>query len=414
MGGIVYLPHQRQAIEQLRSGSILCAGVGTGKSITALGYFFEKVCGAVEWSDGVCRGPLLSPVPLYIITTARKRDTKEWDKEFDKFGFDVPLVVDSWNNLHKYAGVHGVFFIFDEQRVVGNGKWVREFYRIADANEWILLTATPGDTWADYIPVFVANGFYKNRSQFLMRHAVFSRWSKYPKVERWLEVSRLEALRRKITVTMKFEKHTVPHYEEIITGYDKELYKRVAEDRWNPFEGKPVRDIAEVCRLLRRIVNGDGERLSAIETLLKRHPRLIVFYNFDYELEALQTLSAITTVAEWNGHRHDPIPNTDSWLYLVQYSAGAEGWNCTVTDATAFYSQSYSYKLMTQAAGRIDRLNTPFTDLYYYTLRSHATIDVAISRALKGKRTFNEKLFARQTGLDDLSANINTNIKLAD
>ena len=223
----------------------------------------------------------------------------------------------------------------------------------------------------------------------------------------------MEALRRKITVTMKFEKHTVPHYEEIITGYDKELYKRVAEDRWNPFEGKPVRDIAEVCRLLRRIVNGDGERLSAIETLLKRHPRLIVFYNFDYELEALQTLSTITTVAEWNGHRHDPIPNTNSWLYLVQYSAGAEGWNCTVTDATAFYSQSYSYKLMTQAAGRIDRLNTPFTDLYYYTLRSHATIDVAISRALKGKRTFNEKLFARQTGLDDLPANINTNINPA-
>jgi hypothetical protein len=49
--------------------------------------------------------------------------------------------------------------------------------------------------------------------------------------------------------------------------------------------------------------------------------------------------------------------------------------------------------MMTQAAGRIDRLNTPFTDLYYYVFKSGAPIDQAIDRALRAKRNFNEKLF---------------------
>lgn len=399
MGAVVYMPQQKAAINRLHSGCILCAPVGTGKSITALGYFFDKVCRGVEWTDGVSRGPLMAPRPLYIITTARKRDTGEWEAEFDRFGNDVPLVIDSWNNMHKYTDVRGAFFIFDEQRVVGSGKWTREFYRITSKNLWIMLSATPGDTWMDYIPVFLANGFYKSRSQFLKRHAVFKPFSKFPQVMRWDDVSHLENLRRKITVTMTPEKHTERHYEDIYTGYDREKYDKVAKERWNPFTDEPVKDISEACRLMRQIVNSDGERLEALENLMKEHERMIVFYNFNFELEALRTLEQLTAVAEWNGQRHQPIPKTDRWLYLVQYSAGAEGWNCVETNAMVFYSQSYSYKLMEQAAGRIDRMNTPFDDLYYYTLRSHASIDVAIARALKGKRTFNEKNFARAMDL---------------
>jgi superfamily II DNA or RNA helicase len=248
--------------------------------------------------------------------------------------------------------------------------------------------------------VFLANGFYKSRSQFLNRHAVFKPFSKFPQVMRWDDVSHLEMLRRKITVTMTPEKHTERHYEEVYTGYDREKYDRVIKDRWNPFTDEPVKDISEACRLMRQIVNSDGERLEALENLMKEHDKMIVFYNFNFELEALRTLEQLIVIAEWNGQRHQPIPKTDRWLYLVQYSAGAEGWNCVETDTVVFYSQSYSYKLMEQAAGRIDRMNTPFDDLYYYTFRSHASIDVAIARALKGKRTFNEKNFAKMTQLD--------------
>ena len=98
-------------------------------------------------------------------------------------------------------------------------------------------------------------------------------------------------------------------------------------------------------------------------------------------------------IAEWNGHNHEDIPKTSTWVYIVQYTAGAEGWNCIETDTIIFYSQNYSYKVITQSAGRIDRLNTPFTDLNYYHLYSMSPIDLAIKKAFDCKKDFNEKRF---------------------
>lgn len=419
------LPHQEKAIKELKSGSILCGGVGTGKSLTALAFYYIYVCRGVVWF-GTELGPMLEPRPLYIITTARKRDTKEWEEEITKFGLndgEVEIKIDSWNNIAKYTKVVGAFFIFDEQRLVGSGKWVRSFYRIARRNQWIILSATPGDSWKDYIPVFVANGFYENKTDFLMQHAVYNPYiTKYPKIDRWTGVGRLEKLRRSITVRMEFMKATKQHWETVkdVYEYDHDLYKQIFKDRWDPFEDKPIENISSCCYLLRKVASGRMINITAnykkvevnaraakiFHICCEKHPKLIVFYNYDYELNAMKETFEILqnelnlysglkrfTVAEWNGHKHDPIPDTSSWIYLVQYSAGAEGWNCTETNATVFYSRSYSYKAMMQAAGRIDRLNTPFEDLYYYVMTSDAPIDKAIERALKGKKDFNEKLF---------------------
>lgn len=411
MCAVSYLPHQAEAIRKLRSGSILCGGVGTGKSITALGYFHDIECKGVEWTDGTSRGPMMEPKPLYIITTARKRDTKEWEAECERFDFDIPITIDSWNNIAKYSSVTDAFFIFDEQRVVGCGAWTKAFWKIAKANHWILLTATPGDSWMDYIPVFVANGFYRSKSQFLRRHAVYSRFvTKYPKIERWTEIGYLESLRRRITVTMEFSKKTLPHHIDIPVDYDRALYNVVAKDRWDPYKEEPIQDIAGACYLMRKVVNSDPCRAKAVASLiLDQRPKAIIFYNYDYELEALRWIMDQKGIlyAEWNGHKHEPLPEGNRWAYLVQYTAGCEGWNCTVTDTVIFYSQSYSYKQMTQAAGRIDRMNTPFTDLYYYTLKSKAPIDVSISLALRGKKSFNEKLFVKHLDMD-LSYRANT------
>ena len=393
MAVVNFMPHQIDAINRLKSGNILCGGVGTGKSITALGWYYIRQCGGVCWSDGEL-GPMVEPKPLYIITTARKRDTKEWEKEYERFDMDgTSIVIDSWNNIGKYDDVVDSVFIFDEQRVVGSGQWVKSFLRITKVNHWILLTATPGDTWSDYIPVFIANGFYKNRTAFLRRHAVFSRFSKYPKIERWLETGYLESLRRRITIVMEYQKKTVRQWNDVRVDYDKELYKTVSENRWNPFENEPIQDISGACYLMRKVVNMHPSRLEEVRKIWKNHPRLIIFYNFDYELEILRTLSDEATVKEWNGHVHQSLPNSGKWAYLVQYAAGAEGWNCIETDTIIFYSQNYSYKMMQQAAGRIDRLNTPFVYLNYYVLKSRSSIDMAIASALRGKRNFNEKLF---------------------
>ena len=406
-------PHQKEAIEKLRSGSVLCGGVGTGKSLTALAYFYTHECRGYISPQGVL-GPLSDPKPLCIITTARKRDTHEWEEECAKFGIssqpmfnesEVPeLVIDSWNNIHKYVGKEGWFFIFDEQRVVGSGAWVKSFLKITKTNRWILLSATPGDSWMDYIPLFVANGFYKNRTQMLRRHAVFNHFSKYPKVDKWIETGYLESLRRKIVVSMPFQRHTKSHNVQIPVTYNQELFKKILVDRWNPFDNEPIRDASSAVYLMRKAVGDDESRLMAVAEILNDRPKAIIFYNFNYELELLRRLKDIVVrpVAEWNGQHHQEIPEGDRWVYLVQYTAGAEGWNCTSTDTIIFFSQNYSYKLMTQAAGRIDRMNTPYEDLYYYSLVSTSPIELAIRRSLRQKKNFNEKIFCRQMNLSDL------------
>ena len=386
----------------MRNGCILNGGVGSGKSRTALAYYYQCEGGDLD-GDTLMKNP---PKDLYIITTARKRDQLEWEGEMRPFlittnpevsYYKHKVVVDSWNNIKKYSDVQGAFFIFDEQRVVGSGAWVKAFLKIAKNNDWILLSATPGDTWMDYIPVFIANGFYKNKTEFTREHIVYSRFSKYPKVDRYLNTGRLTRLRNQILVDMDFIRPTTAHHEDVYVKYDISLYKDTMRLRWNPYKNAPIINASELCYILRRIVNSDESRVVALMEILEKTPRAIIFYNFDYELEILKSLyyGDDVEVAEWNGHNHQSVPDSEKWVYLVQYFAGAEGWNCIKTDTIIFFSQNYSYKIMEQSAGRIDRLNTPYLDLYYYHLKTRSGIDLAISRALREKKKFNTERFVK-------------------
>ena len=403
--GIGLYDYQIDAVKRMKNGCILNGGVGSGKSRTALAYYYLRNGGDQASLFGDNYIPMDDPPKdLYIITTARKRDTLEWDGDMAPFLLsthtDVNLycnkvVVDSWNNITKYKEVTGAFFIFDEDRVTGSGVWVKSFLKIAKSNEWIILSATPGDTWQDYIPVFLANGFYKNKSEFIREHIVYSRFSKFPKVDRYLNTGRLIRLRNNILIDMDFHRDTIPHHEDVYVSYDISAYKDICRNRWNPWEDKPIENASEFCYSLRKIVNTDEARQVALLQIIEEHPKAIIFYNFDYELDILKKLyyGEDFEIAEWNGHKHQEVPKGEKWVYLVQYTAGNEGWNCVRTDTIIFYSQNYSYKVMTQAAGRIDRLNTPYKDLYYYHIKSRSGIDLAISKALKNKKKFNERKF---------------------
>lgn len=376
---IELLEHQKSAVKNMHNGCILCGGVGTGKSLTALAYFKEN--------EG--------DRDLYIITTARKRDSNEWAQECMRSGVEAKGI-DSWNNIKKYVDVVNAFFIFDEQRVVGYGAWTKAFLRITKANRWVMLSATPGDCWMDYVPVFIANGFYKNKTSFIREHVIYKNFNKYPKIDRYVNTGKLLRHRKDILVTMSFQRKTVPHNVYISTKYDRTKYKYVMKNRWDPFKDEPVKDASGLCYVLRKIVNSSDDRIETCKSIIKEHPRTIIFYNFDYELELLLELTSKLEIkcAEWNGHKHESVPIGESWVYLVQYNAGAEAWNCTTTNTIIFYSQSYSYKTTTQAAGRIDRMNTSYVDLYYYHLYSTSSIDIAIKKALTNKRNFNERMFA--------------------
>lgn len=380
-------PYQYDAVKSMHNGCILNGGVGSGKSRTSLYYFWHKNGGDMD----PYREPNIEQ-RLVIITTAMKRDTKEWEHELSLFGEGkIDAVIDSWNNIKKYTDIKGAFFIFDEQRVVGYGAWTKAFLKITKANEWILLSATPGDTWSDYIPVFIANGFYKNKTDFSNQHIIWNHQCTFPKIDRYVDTGILLRQRESLLVDMNFKRPTVAHHIDVECSYDKAQYKNAMKERWDPFKNEPIAQASGLCYVLRKIVNSDDSRIEATINLLREKKRAIIFYNFNYELDALR--NALNDLgyaySEWNGQCHEKIPNGDEWAYLVQYSAGAEGWNSTETDTIIFYSLNYSYKIMAQAAGRIDRLNTPYTDLYYYHLKSFASIDIAIAKAIDNKRIFN-------------------------
>ena len=390
--------YQMEAVNKLQNGNILCGGVGSGKSRTALFYYFKEQGG---WIDKNGYSPMKKPKKLHIITTARKRDTLEWEGELAPFLINPEdVVIDSWNNIGKYKEITNAFFIFDEQRVVGSGEWVKSFLKIARGNNWILLSATPGDCWSDYIPVFIANGFYKNRSEFIREHIIYKPFSKFPQIDRYVNTGRLIRLRSRILVDMDFDRQTISHHEDVYCTYNISTYKDVMRNRWDIYRNEPITNASGLCYILRRVVNEDESRQMALLDIVADHPRVIVFYNFDYERDILKNIAYINDgdcldIAEWSGHAHQPVPDSEKWVYLVQYTAGCEGWNCIKTDTIVFYSQNYSYKTIEQASGRIDRLNTPYKDLYYYHIKSRSGIDLAISKALNQKKKFNESKFIK-------------------
>lgn len=391
---------QMEAVMKAFNGCIFNGAVGSGKSRTGLFYYFKEQGGWIEGSDYI---PMKTPRDLYIITTAMKRDKHEWEHELTWYRMSTDpvlnyynnnVVIDSWNNIQKYINVRDAFFIFDEDRVTGNGAWVKAFLKIVKSNDWIILSATAGDTWNDYIPVFLAHGFYRNKTHFITEHVNYDpRCRSYPRIIGYRNTGRLIRLRDNILIDMTFERHTRQNHEDVYCNYDIPFYKDTIRRRWDPYKDEPIQQASGLCYILRRIVNSDESRQVKLLELLEDHPKAIIFYNFDYEREILLSLGYAegTEIAEWSGHAHMEIPTGDRWVYLVQYTAGCEGWNTITTDTTIFFSQNYSYKVMTQAAGRIDRLNTKFKDLYYYHLKSRSGIDLAISKALRSKKQFNER-----------------------
>lgn len=397
-------PHQVEAVKKMKNGCILNGKVGSGKSRTGLYYYFHLCGGYFDENGHIHR--MVMPKDLYIITTARKRDTLEWVEELAAFNISVDpdvnfyknkIVIDSWNNIKKYRGVYGAFFIFDEDRLTGSGVWVKSFLDISRKNKWIILSATPGDSWIEYWSVFVANGFYKNKTDFINQHCIYARFSKYPRIERYVNEKILQEHKADILIDMNFEHNTVQHHVDVWCEYNRMDYRDLMKNRWNIFENRPVENASELCYLLRKCVNSDLSRVNALLDIYMHHPKMIIFYSYDYELDILRSIpwGPWCQVAEWNGHKHEKLPTGEEWVYFVQYTSGCEGWNCITTDTIVFFSQQYSYKVLTQACGRTNRMNTPFKELYYFHLKSHSSIDMSISRALKNKKDFNERRFVK-------------------
>lgn len=398
-------PSQIEALKKMHNGCVLVGGTGSGKSRTGLAYMYlNELKGGLQINGKGKWSPPKVKKDLYIITTARKRDSHDWDKEMLPFRLStdislsegkIKVIVDSWNCIQKYVNVYGALFIFDEQKTTSGKKWSKAFIKIAKRNRWIMLSATPADNYNDLVSLFIANGYFKNKTEFNMRHVVFKPYMKYPVVDHYIGTGTLNYYRRQMYVIMDSQRKIHRESQIIRCNYSKENYKIIWKKRWNYFDNEPIEESGKLCYLLRRVVNEDEDRINHLIDILKEHPTAIIFYNYSPELELLrETFSKLHyKFTEWNGEKHEEVPQGNKWVYLCQYNSCSEAWNCITTNTMIFYSLNYSYKTTVQAAGRIDRSNSPYDVLYYYYLSSYSPIDLAIQKALKEKRNFNERSF---------------------
>lgn len=380
---VTFKDYQKRAINQMHNGCILCGGVGAGKSLTSLGYI-DKV-----YPSGT----------VYIITPARKRNTGEWFDDIRKNDMDeTRFVVDSWNNLSKYKDVKDAFFLFDEQKVSGKGTWAKSLIRIAKSNQWILLSATPGDTYDDYATVLIANGFVRNRTTWYDEYCVTKSQPFFHIVDH-KNKDVIDMMIRRIFIKMDYQSDK-KRIERVIpiqarsAGEEKEILMTHKA----PGAQMPFTTFAAAIAYVRMNCYDKSKKTEALRKIIEKHKKIIVFYNFLSEKLEIEraAIDANVTINFYNGQRHDPIPDTDEWVYGVQYNSGAEAWNCITTNAMVFYSPNYSYKTMEQAHGRIDRVNSPYECLYYYMLLNELNIDNKVMNALSSKKDFNEKMLEEE------------------
>lgn len=368
----------------------------------AIVMFIEKIIG------GSIDPPALptEPVDLYVITTPKKRDDLDWPKEAARFGIStnpeasmggITLIVDSWNNIKKHTKVQDAFFIFDEQRAIGSGVWSKSFIAIAKRNRWVMLSATPADRWMDLVPVFIAKGFYKNKTQFVREHVVYSPYTKYPSIRMYLDIPTLKRHRDETFVIMPFKRRTKTNIVDVPVMYDREATKLLKKTEWNPYKDYPIRNHPEYVHVLRRLIYSHASRISELIKIHIKAKRLIIFYNFNYELDIMREgFANLTEVSEHNGHNHDPVPTGDNWVYLVQYISGSEAWECFSTNHMAFYSANPSYRATIQAMGRINRMTTTYKNLYYYRLMSESAPDKGMMKSFGNKEDFNMRSINRK------------------
>lgn len=389
-------PHQRDAIRKISNGNVVVGATGSGKSLVGLVYYYTNI---LEGSVEPFRKPTKS-VSLYIITTATKRDSLDWNSECAEFALStnqeasvngIKVVIDSWNNIKKYKDIRGGFFLFDEQKTTGYKRWSKIFIRIAKNNRWILITATPSDRWMDLLSVFIANGFYKNKRDFVNQHVTYNPYVKYPSITGYRNVNKLRILKKRIFVIIDYQSPSIIENKVISVDYDVDALTQIEKTEWNPFTDSPIINLSEFASVLRRSLNSHPSRINEAIRIRNTVKKLIVFYNFNFELEILKHGYSGIKIGELNGHRHDALPVGSDWVYLVQYNSGNEAWECFTTNHMLFYSLNYSFRIMTQAKGRINRLTSGFNYMYYYYLVSNHWLDKGIQKALNKKRDFNNK-----------------------
>lgn len=152
--------------------------------------------------------------------------------------------------------------------------------------------------------------------------------------------------------------------------------------------------------LYERMLASSSDKYAALEDLINStSDRLIVFYNFNQELEGLKQVCTKCgrPYSVINGQTKDfkAYENFEDSVTLIQYQAGAMGLNLQLANKLAYFSPPISCDLWMQSKKRIHRLGQD-RPCFYYTLMMKGSIEVKIYDALERGEDYTDELFRKE------------------
>lgn len=144
----------------------------------------------------------------------------------------------------------------------------------------------------------------------------------------------------------------------------------------------------------RQLCNSKDKQQAFIDLINSINDRVVVFYNFDSELDTLKTLVKDRPIAEVNGHTNTEqiYHDNDNCVLFVQYQAGARGLNLQDGNKIIYYSLTLSSDLFEQSKKRIHRIGTKYP-CFYWILQTKDSVEESIYKSLNRQEDYNEELF---------------------
>lgn len=388
--------YQQDAVEALLNGKhIVVASCGVGKGFISL-----------EWARGTKKSNVL------VITQASKvksNDFVEEAKLLDEkwYNSQSSFTVVSWNSLAKWLKEHqsenfaDYAIIADEiQRIknysTGMGK---SFLKIASHTKcWAGFTATPGESWIQMMPYFVACGFVKHKTDFTNKFCVTQSFKGYIEIigynheevlNKWWSGITYFPDTKEMEKQLPSETHKVVHFKAP-TGYAKVLKTKTRLDT-----DEFIDTSMAMCHYLRQLCCSKEKVEWLKEFVESLDTSCVVFYTYIEEGEKIKEALKGVKIWEINGKKHD-IPTADTIgkhdVVLAQWESGSASLNLQFMNYWVSFSPCYSLTTSCQSRGRIKRIGQT-KPMFYYYLKTDHTIENDIYKALKEKRDFSETVW---------------------
>lgn len=194
------------------------------------------------------------------------------------------------------------------------------------------------------------------------------------------------------------EKKFIKEYSTVSSDYKKFMKDRVIKIDDKELTGDSTLSKRLYARMLCSAYSKD--KISRLIDLVNStSDRVIIFYNFNTELEALRKVLFDRPISIVNGQIKDlkAYENNDNSVTLIQYQAGAMGLNLQKANRIIYFSLPERSELFEQSKARICRIGQE-KQCYYHIMMCHKSVEEKIYECLLMRKDYTDELFRKEFG----------------